>query len=214
MSGYKNIFSYNVDINKNAYLNWRVDKDAPQRNLAQLADGYALAAKKLLEDVLKDNHAKDADILIFPILYSVDQMIELYLKAIICEIEILSEGKANSYKTHDIKSLLDTMIAKVKKRESKTAGLNKHLAEVKNYIDELYSYIKETDANGKTKINIDFARYPFDTDLSPHFYAAAADNVVVNLELLLEQLNAVCESLESLYFMYEEEIAAENENYD
>ena len=128
MNRRKHIFSYNADISKNTYLNWRVDRGSPQGNLTQLADGYALAAIKLIEDVLKDNKAKNADILIFPIMYSMDQMIELYLKAIICEVEVLSEGKANSYKTHDIKSLFDTMTAKIKKKEIKTTGLEKHLA--------------------------------------------------------------------------------------
>lgn len=214
MNRRKHIFSYNADISKNAYLNWRVDKGTPQGNLTQLADGYALAARKLIEDILKDNKAKNADVLIFPIMYSMDQMIELYLKAIIYEVEELSEGKANSYKTHDIKRLFDTMTSKIKKKEIKTTGLEKHLADVESYIDELYSYIKGVDANGKPKLSIDFARYPFDTDLSPHFYVATMENVVVDLEILLESLESMHESLDSLYCMYEEEITARNESYD
>lgn len=214
MYKHKRIFSYNADINKTAYLNWRMDSGTRQSNLVPFAEGYALAAQKLIEGVLKNNRTKDADILAFPILFSINQMIELYLKAIIWELEILNEGNIHKHTTHDIKSLLELMTAKIKKRENKSSGLEKHLVAVRNYIEELYPYITGTDANKASKLNIDFARYPFSADLSPHFYVMTMENVVVNLENLLYCLISMQESLDSLYCKYEEEISLKDENYD
>ena len=36
----KKVFSYNPDIYKNAYMNWRTDKHQPIHNLNALAEGY------------------------------------------------------------------------------------------------------------------------------------------------------------------------------
>lgn len=89
----KPIFSYNADISKNAYLNWRIAGHNIAGNLTILAESFENAAKELMQSVLRDNRLKQADSLIFPIMYSVDQSIELYLKAIIYNIECLTTGQ-------------------------------------------------------------------------------------------------------------------------
>ena len=43
----KKIFSYNEDINKNAYLNWRISKYEPINNMQILANGYMQAVLNL-----------------------------------------------------------------------------------------------------------------------------------------------------------------------
>jgi len=36
----KDIFSYNVDINKTPYMNWRTDKHDYIKNIITVADGF------------------------------------------------------------------------------------------------------------------------------------------------------------------------------
>lgn len=206
----REIFSYNIDINKNAYLNWRTDRHDNAHNLYVLASDYADGAITLINCILVDNYDKKADALIMPIMYSIDQSIELFLKAIIREIEELEGNTISNYKTHDIDELLKTMVAHIKKKEVKTKGLEKHLKPVTSFISELYKQIKSTDEKGHTSLNIDFARYPISPDGSPHFYVESIENVVIDVENLNSRFTEIRDSLEGLYCMYE----AERENQE
>lgn len=203
----KPIFSYNTDISKNAYMNWRIHGNNIADNLIVLKDGFENAAKLMMKSVLADNKSKQADVLIFPIMYAVDQSIELYLKTIIYKLEQFETKTSNNYTTHDIQSLFNTMISLIKKQETTTKGLQAHIAPLKEYINELYSYI----ANNKRKIQMDFARYPFDTDRNPHFYVCATKKVVVDVENLLDRYSEITDCLESLYCMYNSKLEAQNE---
>ncbi len=109
-----NIFSYNLDINKNAYLNWDMDYNNDSSDLKVMADGFALAAERLMNNVFADNRDKKADILIFPILFSAYHSIELYLKAILYKIDQI-QGNRKIHKGHDIKKLLEEMEKQIKK---------------------------------------------------------------------------------------------------
>lgn len=206
----KPIFSYNTDISKNAYMNWRIHGHNIAENLIVLKDGFENAAKLMMKSVLADNRLKQADVLIFPIMYAVDQSIELYLKAIIYDLEQLGTGISNNYTTHDIQSLFNTMISLIKKQEATTKGLQSHVAPLKQYIDELYSHITNT----KGKNQMDFARYPFDTDRNPHFYVCTLENVVVDVENLLRRYVEIMDCLEGLYCMYDARLEAQNEKWD
>ncbi len=197
------IFSYNSDISKNAYLNWRTDKNDHAFNLFVLASDYSAGALCLINTVLADNHDKKADALIMPILYSIDQSIEVYIKAIIRKIEMLTDDKISNYKTHDVKELYGALIGHIKKDSAKTQGLQKHLLPLSSYIDELYSKIQTTNQGEKKELDIDFARYPIRVDGSPHYYIAADDNVVVDLENLRNRFLDIIEILEGLYNMYD-----------
>ncbi|MGE1164457.1 hypothetical protein ACQJ0Y_14410 [Peribacillus simplex] len=85
-----NVFSYNADIEKNAYLNWRTSKHDHIHNMIVLADGFMSAATLLAKQVLLDNVDKKADSLIFPILFNANHGIEVYLKAISWSLNILN----------------------------------------------------------------------------------------------------------------------------
>ena len=76
------IFSYNVDIDKTAYMNWRTRQHQPIHDMMIIADGYMKAAIMLAQDCLQDNGDKKADIVVFPMLFSANHAIELYLKSI------------------------------------------------------------------------------------------------------------------------------------
>lgn len=64
------IFSYNVDIDKTAYMNWRTRQHQPIHDMMIIADGYMKAAIMLAQDCLQDNMDKKADIVVFPMLFS------------------------------------------------------------------------------------------------------------------------------------------------
>lgn len=192
-------------------MNWRIRGDNVADDLIVLATSFEDAAKQMMKSVLADNKLKQADALIFPIMHAVDQSIELYLKAIIYELEQLGTGISNNYTTHDIQSLFNTMMSLIKKQEATTKGLQAYVAPLKEYIDELYSYIAN---NNTRKPQMDFARYPFDTDGNPHFYVCATDNVVVDVENFLDRYSEIMDCLESIYCMYDAKLEAQNEKWD
>ena len=128
----KPIFSYNADISKNAYLNWRIAGHNIAGNLTILAESFENAAKELMQSVLRDNRLKQADSLIFAILFSINHSIELFLKAILWELETITVGKASNYTHHNIKQLFDTMISEIKNKEPNTFGLDDHVRSLKN----------------------------------------------------------------------------------
>lgn len=202
------VFSYNIDITRNAYLNWRTDRHDQAHNLYVLASAYGDGAITLISTILEDNRDKKADALIMPIMYCIDQSIEVYLKAIIRTIESLTESSTSVYKTHDIKELLNIMIAQIKKKETKTKGLQKHVLPLTKFIDELYSKIQTTDEDGKESLGIDFARYPIKADGTPHFYVTADENVVIDVENLCNRFIEIRDCLDSLYLMYDAEAEA------
>lgn len=199
------LFSYNPDVGKNAYMNWRTDSKDQTHNLYVLASDFAEGAETMINAILSDNKDKKADALIMPILYSIDQSIELYIKAIIRLLEELSGGSISKYKHHDIAMLKDSLVGKIKEKQTTTKGLEKHLKPVSDFIDELYSKIKCKDGNGKDVIKIDFARYPFDIEGNPHFYIEEPGNVVIDIENLSSKFEEIRNCLESLYLMYESE---------
>lgn len=200
----KKVFSFNPDISKNAYLNWRTDKTDIGHNFHELATGYAEAAFKLIECILHDNSDKKADALIFPVMYCIDQSIEVYLKAIILTLKEISGDSINIPTTHDLKQLKNEMKACIKKVEKSIAGLEKHLKPITSFIDELYNEIEITNLKGKPKQGIDFARYPISQDGTPHFYVSAENNVVIDVENLNNRFSEIENILESLYLMYDE----------
>ncbi|MGE1104099.1 hypothetical protein [Peribacillus simplex] len=92
-----NVFSYNADIEKNAYLNWRTNRNDHIHNMIVLADGFMSAATLLAKQVLLDNvdkidnADKKTDSLIFPILFNANHGIGVYLKAISWSLNILNK---------------------------------------------------------------------------------------------------------------------------
>lgn len=202
------LFSYNPDISKNAYLNWNTDKNDYAYNMYLLASDYADGAITLINSILIDNRDKKADALIMPVLYCIDQSIEVYIKAVLRKIEIITGSAESVYKSHDIKELLNCMTGMIKKKEIKTAGLQKHLSPVSSFIDELYPKIQVTDKDGRSFPGMDFARYPITTEGKPHFYISANENVVIDVENLGKRFVEIRECLEALYLMYEAEAEA------
>lgn len=197
----KKIFSYGC-VENTAYLNWRTERYDNTYNFTVLGDGFSQAAIILMDEILKDNFDKKADVLIFPIFYDVDQSIEMYIKAIINVLNVLSGDQAENFKIHDIKELYNQMKSRIKKYETNTSGLEKYLKPLKTYIDELYEKIDYKEENLKSTVHIDFARYPVTTEGTQHFYIRNNDNEVVDIDNLKQRYIEVIECLEGLYDKY------------
>ncbi len=201
------VFAYNEDVYKTAFLNWRMsERDIPE-NLCQMGKAFGKGAMVLIDSCLADNKKHEADALIFPVLYGVDQCIEVMVKAILCCLSILEGSEGTVSKTHDVFQLLSQMKAAIKKHEKRTKGLEKHLESVQAYLDELQAYIGVT----KGQPHMDFARYPIDTEGNSYFYVVSQGNVTVDLEVLKEKLQGILDSLDALYCMFSVERDEQNE---
>ena len=57
----KNVFSYNPDIHKNAYMNWRTERHEPIHNINTLAQGYfesATLSLRMRKECIKNGGSK------------------------------------------------------------------------------------------------------------------------------------------------------------
>lgn len=203
----KDIFSYNSDIEKNAYMNWRIDRHNNINNMITIADGYMKASILLAKQSIADNDDKKADILIFPILFDVNHAIELYLKAINWSLNILLDnGKKNEGK-HDIQQIFSNVCSRVnefEKEKEKRKQFKNLTNNLRNYIDELYSEIKKSSVK-TNKDNMDFSRYPFVKGYINHFYIEEFDNVVVDLENFITKFEEIGRNLNSIakHYLYD-----------
>lgn len=206
----KKIFYSNVDINKNAYLNWRMNRHSDSNNFFTMAESFSNSTFILLDSILNDNTDKKADSIIFPILYSADHSIELYLKAIIIKIHNDNQSEEKLKITHDIDKLFEKAKELINKYyDNNVESLNEALSNLESYITELYSYIVKPD-DKKKKPQMDFARYPLDTKNNDYFYVKSFDNVVVDIENFKNRFEDITDSLESVYYYLEEKFEVQN----
>ena len=197
------IFRDNIDIDKTAILNWRIDKFTTQRRqLVVMGDAFFSAAYNLLNQCLNDNHDKKADAWIFPIMFNVVHGIEIYLKGIIMCISIVTGNEIKKPEGgHDIKQL--SQITKKRVLEYKTTNKNDTTNQmwtaikvVEKFIDNIYD---------KTS-DMTFARYPMDKNSVGHFYIQSKENVSIDLELLHKQMIIVYKMLNFIFDVPELEV--------
>lgn len=203
----ENIFSYNDDIAKNAYLNWRTDQFDHINNMLVVAKGFSDSALLLVEEILIDNTNKRADNMIFPILFNTNHSIEVYLKAI-CWSQNQLLGNNETFKgNHDLKELIEKVII-LEKNLGGTGEKEKFdemLYPLKEYIDELYAKIERTRVKkGKDQkvYDITFSRYSLNNDMEPQFYINTFDNIVVDLENYRKVFKEIFSNLSSLSIHY------------
>lgn len=200
----KDIFSYNADIDKNAYMNWRTSHHDHINNMIVIADGFMNSALLLAKSALEDNVDKKADVIIYPMLFNANHAIELYLKALTWTLNILMNNDNKIEGQHNIQQIFRVVEKRVmefetdkdKKREFKTMVEGTRL-----YIEELFGKISAQDGT-KKKDNMDFSRYPFDQKYIPHFYINEFDNVVVDLENFIVRFKEIGENLRLLATFY------------
>lgn len=202
----KKLFSSNGDIDKNAYMNWRTNHREPIQNMNVIAEGYFKSSLLLAECCLKDNNDKKADVLIFPMLFSINHAIELYEKSICWSLNILLGHRSSFKENHDIRGIWFTTKQKIKKfgfgigyEETEFNGMIKPL---ELYLDELSKTIIDNDVNNAYH-NIDFSRYPMNNHKEYHFYLKTYKNIVVDLEhfvVIFENINDCLCRLADFYY--------------
>lgn len=141
----ESFFCCHADINRNAYLNWRMGyHDSQRRQLVVMGDAFFDTAYNLLLQCLEDNDDKKADSWIFPILFNVVHGIEIYLKAINVSLNlILSKPNIKIQGNHNIQQLCETAVSLVleyknQNQNTTTEQMFLGIKLVKNFIDNIY----------------------------------------------------------------------------
>lgn len=207
----KNVFSENEDMHKNAIMNWRTHKYDDVHNMKVIGDGFRKSTVLMLQHVLVDNHDKKGDVLIFPIMFSANHVIEVYLKVIVSLQQRLLEIQAPPKLSHDIKQLLEECIANEKNIKGSIG--EKKIKEKLNltlvYIKELYSKIERIEVKGKGKVKVlhdmTFSRYANTSerkDPAPHFYIEMIENATIDVENLETMYLTIFNDLEDLINQY------------
>ncbi len=205
------IFDYNADINKTAYLNWRIDSYTnPRRQFVIIGEAYFSTAYCLIKKCLENNADKKADAWIFPIMFSIVHGIEVYLKAINAGLNvILGKTRTDIEGKHDIKQLCSTAKKLLIEYKSTNENSTKNdmftaIKVIENFISNIY---EKTD-------DMTFARYPMDKNKDGHFYIQVLQSEVIDLELLEEQIVIVYKLLDFIFEMPELEMEAAYEMMD
>jgi len=207
----KNIFSENEDMQKNAIMNWRTHKYDDIHNMKVIGDGFRKSTLLMLQQVLTDNYDKKGDVLIFPIMFSANHVIEVYLKVIVSLQQRLMEIEAPPKLSHDIKQLLEECVAneKVLKDSLGEKGIMEKLNLTLVYITELYSKIEriEVKSNGTVKHlhDMTFSRYANTSERknpAPHFYVEMIENATIDVKNLEVIYQTVFGDLEDLINHY------------
>ncbi|HET6245386.1 MAG: hypothetical protein H0V01_13895 [Bacteroidetes bacterium] len=200
----KPIFSRNEDIDKIAFLNWRISPHSEILNILNLADGFLLAAIELATQCLENNEGKRADIIIFPILTNANHGIELYLKALTWMLNKLLNTEYKIEGSHNIKQIYQTVKCKIKAYNGQLTlkDFEEETKSLSEYITELTEKIKSTEK----KDRMDFSRYPFSNKYENHFYVDEIGNVEIDLENFILRFNIIREKLEYIteHFYYDE----------
>lgn len=132
-------------------MNWRTEKHEPIHNMNVLAEGFFEGATLLIKTCLADNHDHKADGLIFPILFSMNQAVELYIKSICWSLGILLGYKEPFKADHDIRGIWYTAKERIKEfgfaEGRKETDFLEMIIPLEKYMDELYKRIMADDFN-------------------------------------------------------------------
>lgn len=198
------IFSRNIDIEKMAFMNWRIEGEDPIGNMINIADGYMRGAIALAKVCIADNSHKRADIIIFPILNNINHGIELYLKAINWSLNGILKRPQQVEGRHNIRQIYETVRSKIKvyKGQILLSSFDTYMGGLKGYIDELYVKTEGCNKNDK----MDFSRYPFSTGYENHFYVGVMGTVHIDLLNFIKRFKKIRRTLHKLSeFVYHHE---------
>ena len=149
-----------------------------------MSEAYFDSSEIIINECLKDNSDNKADRLVFPILFDIIHGIELSVKAIICNLNLIINNKPLFEKNHhNIKQLVSTAISMLHRVDAHEG--NNYFCEaltamklVKRFVDNIYERTND----------MTFARYPLSSDNKDMFYANYENQVYIDMALLQEQL--------------------------
>lgn len=210
------IYKYNADLKKTAFLNWRFHSQG-KSNMDVLAEPFMDVAGYILEGLLEDNHDKKADSLIFPILFNMSHGIELYLKAIREEIDILILYKKDDYNCteistngHNIKNIIKSINDKIIEMGKNKVVFPREIDELKDLMSVVEHIVNNFIKEGEEGEIYFFSRYPISHKTKKgYFYNQSYSglieksnfNYTVDLEDLYNQYLILYRCLDHIYFM-------------
>lgn len=187
------IFQRNCnDFDKTVIMNWRVGKNDHQSiRLGEIGDGYLLASRNIVASFNSDE--KDGDILIFPALFNMMHGVEVYLKAMIINLEyIVHDRWGDPGNIHWLKDLYKTVEQLIQQHEQDAL---KELEPVKQIISEIYDQTEQ----------MDFARYPLTSRKKPQFYIDTYKNISVDAEELYKAADICMDILNRMNWHFYEQ---------
>lgn len=159
------------------------------------------------EDCLENNIDKMADIIVFPMFFSADHGIELYLKSINWSLNMLLDKNETYCGGHDIRQIWNNVkkrMTEYEKNKNNRTQFKEMTRELDDYISELYEKI-DTEHNDNVRMkNMDFSRYPLNFNKEEHFYIENQENEVVDLGMFVETFKKIYYNLSSVAGFYEE----------
>ena len=204
------VFKSNAETGAAAQVNIGPDQYQPLHDLLIIADSYSKATLLLIGDCIREKNDKKADVVIFPIFFSVNHAIELYLKEINVALNILTGKEEKFTGAHDIRQIWNVVKARVEAFEKDPERLKRFgemATELEDYVDELYERVDFNRGSKNSAEESDFSKYEFDSAYNYHFYIEALKNVVVDLEALETIFRSISSNLHSITFDYEEKAA-------
>lgn len=199
------INTFNKNIEKNSYMNWRLNHHEPIQNMIVMAEGYLMSVIVNAKSCLQNSFEQNGDILIFLMFFSLNHGIELYEKAICWSLNILLGHKKKYKENHDIRNIWFTVKSKIYEfgfNESRPEDFFKEMAQnIEPYLNEIANNLKK-ESKDDYYHNIDFSRYPVNNRNEYHFYVNQFGNVTVDLEALIEFATQVNEDLKCLAEYY------------
>ncbi len=204
------VFKSNAESGADVQVNIRPDQYQPLHDMLIIADSYSKATLLLIGDFIREKNDKKADVEIFPIFFSVNHAIELYLKVINLALNILTGKEEKFTGAHDIRQIWNVVKTRVEAYEKDPERLNRFgemATELENYVDELYERVDFNRGSKNSSEYTDFSKYEFDSAYNYHFYIEALKNVVVDLEALETIFRSISSNLHSIALDYEETAA-------
>lgn len=188
--------------NSKAYLNWRMDECERAANYGAMAEGYHRAAIRLADSLMRDNVGHDADVIVYPIIFSGHQSVELYLKGIKLLVEEAQFGdnpwQCEVKDSHDLERLLNSLNSKLPNNERIV-----NVAETKPLFDFIH-FCKQVGDDSVGGYYVDFARYPehlSNCKRSPVHYPFTRNNsqFIFSISALKKLIGEACTFVEGLY---------------
>lgn len=209
MNNLKDIFITNHEPHKNAYLNWRFNKeDSNEEKFSELGDAYFEVATHLINICIQDNINSKLDGWIFPILFDIYQGLELYLKAY---NHYLNSQKSIKSGGHDIRSISGEIFNKLMELKTNNKD-NKEIEEIFEEYKIIRKFVKMMYDN--TTTDVSFVRYPLNNKMEDFFYIEGnktinengnfyIDNVTIDIERLNDWINCIHPILEKHIYYWD-----------
>ena len=184
-----------------SFISWRMRDGEDSHKYAEQGEGYFVSSIILLEQCLVENRDRKGDSVIFPILFNIEQGIELYLKGFIYLIR--ENGATVDFKisTHNIKELSENFQRVISSWSSNYTIACRDF----NYVDKLIDLLfeKTTDCT--------YARFPFNNSGNGHFYVNSDKNIIIDMKILLEWAKSVFYILDRNFYNLEGQMETEKD---